>query len=330
MRCSTAGYSAHVKPNERFDNGCRFPGDPEAPAGETYNCRCTLVAYIPGHDVTAGREKQRVGSLSKAGVKEQQPEAASGRSLEKFLELTSVQRRIEKSGMSKSKLMKAMREEMRKQGYSDLRAFKTLPKSRQQGVIRNAVERGITSKKYANKMAKADFKRINSPKFFKKFKGLTGGEKVNKTIAKECRAIVTHRSGTNSEDLVLISKETGKVVARSTAATKENEVKYTTSVLNAIKKHKPHTLISVHNHATNIPPTGSDFDSQHTHSYAGGIVVLHNGEVHYYEQTGVGVSGWYYDAKIDELTLTGMSDYDAAIEVMSQLQKEGRIKWTKL
>lgn len=92
----------------------------------------------------AGREKQRVGSLSyeewKAGVKEQQPESASGRSLEKFLELPSVQKRIEKSGTSKSKLMKAMREDMRSQGYQDLRAFKTLPKSRQQSVLKDAVE----------------------------------------------------------------------------------------------------------------------------------------------------------------------------------------------
>ena len=140
----------HVKADEKFDNGCRFPGDPDAPAGETYNCRCTLVVYIPGHNVMAGREQKRIGSLSyeewKAGVKEQQPEAASGRSLEKFLELPSVQKSIEKSGTSKSKLMKAMREEIRNQGFKDLRAFKTLPKSRQQGVLGRAIKKGTPRK----------------------------------------------------------------------------------------------------------------------------------------------------------------------------------------
>lgn len=39
-----------VKIGEKFSNGVLFPGDPDGPAGEIYNCRCTLIAVVLGID----------------------------------------------------------------------------------------------------------------------------------------------------------------------------------------------------------------------------------------------------------------------------------------
>lgn len=52
-----------VLPGEAFSNGCRFPGDPQGPAHEVYNCRCTLVAELPGIDTSNSLRRTRDGLI---------------------------------------------------------------------------------------------------------------------------------------------------------------------------------------------------------------------------------------------------------------------------
>lgn len=52
-----------IEPDETFSNGCRFPGDPQGPAREVYNCRCTLVADVDGIDTSDGLRRTRDGLI---------------------------------------------------------------------------------------------------------------------------------------------------------------------------------------------------------------------------------------------------------------------------
>ena len=45
--------------DKKFSNGCRFPGDPQGPPWEIYNCRCTLIAAVEGVDTSTAQRRAK-------------------------------------------------------------------------------------------------------------------------------------------------------------------------------------------------------------------------------------------------------------------------------
>lgn len=52
-----------VGTDEKFSNGCRFPGDPQGRPGEVYNCRCTMVAALDDVDTSGAKRRTRDGLI---------------------------------------------------------------------------------------------------------------------------------------------------------------------------------------------------------------------------------------------------------------------------
>lgn len=48
-----------VDKDKKFENGCMFPGDPNGPPWEVYNCRCTLIAAVDGIDTSNAKRRVR-------------------------------------------------------------------------------------------------------------------------------------------------------------------------------------------------------------------------------------------------------------------------------
>lgn len=128
---------------------------------------------------------------------------------------------------------------------------------------------------------------LDAPGYIEKFDKLTENPDVNRAIYESANEILTHRTGTNYEDLYLINASSGDIYHKLTTSNVVNGVIYDEETKQKILEAKKNNieLIAIHNHPGGLPPTLYDGVSAYDNNYKEGIVVGHNLEVYKYSPT---------------------------------------------
>lgn len=137
-----------VEVGEKFSNGCRYPGDPEAPYAETCNCRCTLIAAVDGVDYSDGKrwsrlpegmtyEEWKAGKPAVTGAK------PANRTISEFMEMPGTKRKLDVAGVSKTEARKRLSRQLEDYGIPSS-GFRKMSAGDQQKTLDAALAPGST------------------------------------------------------------------------------------------------------------------------------------------------------------------------------------------
>ena len=134
-----------VEVGAKFSNGCRYPGDPEGPSWEVYNCRCTLIAAVDGVDYSDGKRWSRLPEGMtyeewKAGKPAATGARPSDRTISEFMDMPGTARKLEAAGVSRTEARRLLTAQLKDYGVPS-GSFRKMSAGDQQRALDAALSR---------------------------------------------------------------------------------------------------------------------------------------------------------------------------------------------
>lgn len=177
-----------------------------------------------------------------------------------------------------------------------------------------------------------DLDYLKSEKFRSKFNQITENSAVNDALRQYATAMLTHRRNTDGEDAYIIDSETGKLLVRRISGKNDLGVALTQEEAERLRRDYPNKAIGIHNHPTNILPTGSDFAVAGYRKYKFGIVVTHDGRVFQYSAGTRPFLPDLLDGRVDKYIDRpyNMSIEEAHKKTLEKMKEEYGIQWREI
>jgi hypothetical protein len=174
--------------------------------------------------------------------------------------------------------------------------------------------------------------KITDQAFSSKFSRITDNSAINDRIRSLAQGNLTKNNGSYTEMLDILDLDTGESVIHKLGGKDEISVGLTPEERASVKGHKGR-IIGMHNHPTNIYPTGSDFVRAASRGYEFGLVITHDLRMFKYTGPTIKTTAAAIDDVIDNCTRVAYTEIDkrrAFERAMDELERRFGITWQEI
>ena len=142
-------------------------------------------------------------------------------------------------------------------------------------------EQENSKKKYQYSSTIIHTDKINSSDYRRRIDKIPESTEVKRSVWKNAKDMLYHRSGTKYEDIAFIDSKTGRSIINKNFD-KESTASPNKRMKAMLKELEPYTIIAVHNHPGSSPPSLSDILACKERKYKYGLVACHDGMIYKY------------------------------------------------
>ena len=161
---------------------------------------------------------------------------------------------------------------------------------------------------------------VKSREFRSKFDSMDSDKKIQRQYYQVAKKMLSHRSGTNGEDLYFYNTRTKKWY-RSTTGTQAGTPDYTEEIRRALQESKKGEIVSFHNHPLGMPPSAGDLNAALRNGYKKGYTIGHDGSVFEYTAPKYRIDEAVYSNRIGSYTENGIGEFEAQLNALVDLQE---------
>ena len=172
-----------------------------------------------------------------------------------------------------------------------------------------------------------DWDTVTSDEYRDKFKHITDNDEANEVLYEKAIEMLKNNDGSDTETLFIYDPDNNNIVFEKTGERDTLEVSLSDEEIKFIKAY-PGKKIAMHNHPTNLMPTGGDFGSSGYRGYSNALVITHNGDIIEYTHGNKVFSSYLMDKRVEKKQKAYYTPIkEAQMKVLDEFVEEYGISW---